>query len=390
MRKMRKALSFALILALVLTSFSFVSASGIPVSAIPTLSDIDGLPGEEQIMAGRQLGYISGFPDGTFRPDEEVTRAQMAVLITGVMGIPESALTGLAARESFNDLGGYGWARGAINFCSDRNIVIGDGYGNFMPGRTVTKNEAMTMILRAIGYTENSEELVGRWPANYVALAQQKDLYADIVGTDVGMTRQNVAIALFNALVVEMVYVDLQGRTWVLNAFGQREWIPACLANTGLNCDVELGMMTPAYYGTSWINITGRIGGVGWIFTTKNTHAHGEGILVAFKMESEFLTGKLDGSRFKADDGTTYAFGNATDVLPTWTIGDDVYQTWGTFWNNDWDLRDDLTNPLPYAATRSSVLFSAGRADGAAAMIKSFVERENGDRITDGKEVTLA
>jgi len=372
MRKMRKALSFALILALVLTSFSFVSASGIPGSAISTLSDIEGLPGAEQITAGQNLGYISGFPDGTFRPDEEVNRAQMAVLIAGIMGIPDSALQGLATRSTFNDLSGFGWAAGAINFAADRNIVLGDGYGNFMPGRTVSKNEAMTMILRAIGYTENSEELVGRWPANYVALATQKDLYSNIVGNDEGMSRQNVAIALYNALVVEMVYVDLQGRTetrWVDRELNT----PAFLANTGLGVTAVRGIITPSLYSLSYINVADRLGAYGWTFTNS------DGELVAFRSLSTFITGFMNSNntRFDGTDGVSYAI-SPTNVDRT-TRSSEIIEG----------------NTLSPSTTVGAVsLWNGGfegfKTDNTVTAIRSMSINGYPGNETDGRQVTLA
>ena len=100
-------------------------------------------------------------------------------MITRALAIPESALAGYTS-TSFNDVSGYGWAVKYLGFCESRGIMIGDGNGNAMPGRTVTVNEAMTMILRAIGYTNNSSVLVGSWPSNYVSLGQTLGLYEDV------------------------------------------------------------------------------------------------------------------------------------------------------------------------------------------------------------------
>jgi hypothetical protein len=53
-----------------------------------------------------------------------------------------------------------------------------------MPGRTITVNEAVTMVARALGYIEISDELVGSWPANYITLGLRLGLYDDIDRAD--------------------------------------------------------------------------------------------------------------------------------------------------------------------------------------------------------------
>ena len=304
MRNMRKALSFALILALVLTSFSFAGATHTGTGATE-LSDIAGLPGAEHIMAGHSLGYIIGFPDGSFRPNELVNRAQFAAFVTRAMGIPDSALLGHTATP-FLDTDGFGWAVPYLAFTHSRGIMLGDGHGNAMPGRTITMNEGMTMLLRAIGYTEGSQELVGTWPANYVALATQHDLYRDIVGTSQHMDRQNAAIAIFNALTVQMVYVDLVGRTdrrWISHEQG----IPANLANTGLNALTHRGVLHLDMTSMPHMNIADRVGAYGWIFADRHT-----GELIAFRQISTFVTGFLNAENTRFTAGGTSFSGNFT------------------------------------------------------------------------------
>ena len=79
-----------------------------------------------------------------------------------------------------------------LTFCESKGIMLGDGNGNAMPGRTITVNEAMTMTLRALGYTNNSSALIGTWPSNYVTLGQTVGLYDD-VATDSTINRESAA-----------------------------------------------------------------------------------------------------------------------------------------------------------------------------------------------------
>ena len=365
MRKMRKALSFVLVLALVLSSFSVVFGAGTTLGNAASLSDVSGLPGEEQINVCQNLGIIEGFPDGTFGPDQLVNRAQFAAMITRAMGIPDTALTGYTV-TTFQDTAGYGWAVPYLAFCQSKNIMIGDGYGNAMPGRTISVNEAMTMILRAIGYTENSEELVGKWPANYVTMAKQQQLYDDLVGNETYMDRQNAAIALYNGLTIQLVYVDLQGRTeqrwtnevWV-DEEGVSHKIAACLANSGLGCTVQDMMVEPGLYGNSLINIANKIGAFGLAFINKDD------LLIAFKQTSTFLTGcTTNTGKFDADDGKTYVFDKYNkNITPA-----------GIFWNAD--IADGI-----------HLVGGMAPADLIDEFTYNSIDDEN---ITDGAEVTLS
>ena len=74
---MKKVLSFVLVLALVLSSFSMAFAS--QSTEIKTLSDIEGNANAEAIQVNYDLGIVTGNPDGTFQPEKAVTRAGNAM-----------------------------------------------------------------------------------------------------------------------------------------------------------------------------------------------------------------------------------------------------------------------------------------------------------------------
>lgn len=241
--KMKKVLSFVLVLTLVLGSFSMVfaaegdsttdgavtapeqtttdSAVTEPAPTEPAktdsslsatqLTDIDGTANEDAIIANCDLGIITGYEDKTFKPDQAVNRAEFAAMITRMLGVPESALAGYS-KTSFNDMSGYGWANSYVGFCEAKGIVNGRGNGAFAPGATITVNEAVTMVLRAAGYTNNSAELVGNWPSNYVTLGKRLGIYDD-VSSDTVINRGNAAQVIYNTLTIKVVAVDADGKT---------------------------------------------------------------------------------------------------------------------------------------------------------------------------------
>lgn len=207
---MKKVLSFVLVLTLVLGSFSMVFAADAKTVG-SQLSDIAGNTNEDAIIANCDLGIITGYTDGTYKPSQAVNRAEFAAMITRMLGVPDSALAGYA-KTSFTDMAGYGWANSYIGFCEAKGIVTGYGNGTFGPGNTITVNEAITMVARAIGYTNNSSELVGSWPSNYVSLGKRLGLYDDVSATNV-IDRASAAQVIYNALTCTVVAVNADGET---------------------------------------------------------------------------------------------------------------------------------------------------------------------------------
>jgi S-layer homology domain. len=316
--KMRKILSFVLVLSLVLGSFSMAFA------ATPStgLSDIAGVANEDAIKVNADLGIITGFPDGTFLPEKSVTRAEFAAMITRALAVPESALAGYTS-TTFKDTAGYGWAVPYLAFAQSKGIMIGDGQGNAMPGRTINVNEAMTMVLRAIGYVNHSAELVGTWPSNYVTVAQNVGLYDDVAAT-LTVDRANAAQIIYNALTVQKVSVNADGETKYLTLSGTTE--AAVLLNTGLNCTYAEELVL--YDNSALINVAPYVGA--WANVYKNSDKE----VVAISPISEFVTGEFDGNgTFTIDKvdytvkqaGTTTlagAFVNAKLMSTTSTIAD--------------------------------------------------------------------
>ncbi|QHI72093.1 S-layer homology domain-containing protein [Aminipila terrae] len=229
---MKKVLSFVLILALVLSSFSMAFAG--QSTEIKSLSDISGNTNQSAIEVAYDLGIVTGNPDGTFQPAKAVTRAEFAAMITRALAVPQSALAGYA-NATFKDTNGYAWAVPYLAFCNSKGIMLGDGAGNAMPGKTITVNEAVTMALRAVGYTANSAELTGVWPSNYVTKAQELKLYDDVAKDATGVDKANAAQIIYNTLSVDKVSVNSDGKTENVKKDGSN----VSLLTSGLNCTEE-------------------------------------------------------------------------------------------------------------------------------------------------------
>ncbi len=302
---MRKVLSLVLILALVLGCFSFVSA------AETNLTDVDGNANEQAITVCYDLGIVTGNPDGTYQPAKAVNRAEFAAMITRALGIPESALASFTT-TSFKDTTGYGWAVPYLAYCNSKGIMLGDGNGNAMPSRTITLNEAVTMVLRAIGYTDNSSQLVGTWPANYVTKAQDLGLYKDVQAAAGGVDKAVAAQVIYNALDIQKVQVASDGTTTQINT-GAPLFNPVTMLTSGLNCAEADD--TILYSTSEVINTTPYVGQYGTVYTEMSDgYYYGNGRIVAFMPKSTELTGKfIANGNFKAD-GVEYTIASTTQA----------------------------------------------------------------------------
>ena len=118
-------------------------------------SDVN--PGDwfyDNVMGAANNGYISGMGDGTFNPKGATTRAQFASMIAKAMGYDDS----LAGETRFKDVPADQWYAGAITYCFDNDIISGYDDGTFQPEKTITRQEAASILKNAFNLTGNSGE----------------------------------------------------------------------------------------------------------------------------------------------------------------------------------------------------------------------------------------
>jgi len=109
------------------------------------LNDIDGHWAEAFIEKLIILGAISGYPDGTFRPDNRITRAEFVSILIKAFEL-QAPRTG----EDFADIAGH-WAAGAIATAAHHDIVKGYGDNLFGPDGYITREQMALMLVKAVG-----------------------------------------------------------------------------------------------------------------------------------------------------------------------------------------------------------------------------------------------
>ena len=182
---MRKVLSLVLVLALVLGSFAFTFAA--------TPSDVVGEDSEDAVNVLMELGVISGYPDGSYKPAGIVTRGEMAKIIICALGLEDYA----AGSSSFSDMAGH-WSDKFVAYAVSLGIINGYPDGTFKPNNTVSYDEAAKMLVASLGYNEAS--LVGSWPVNWVTKAKVLGILDGIKAGSAGANRGDIAVMTYQTL----------------------------------------------------------------------------------------------------------------------------------------------------------------------------------------------
>ena len=193
MRNLKRALSLAL-------AFVMVMSLMIVGTSAKSYTDADKIDNQVAVEILGELGVMIGNDDGSFAPDRDVTRAEMAVLITRILYGNNMNVDQFKGLNTFTDV--PDWAEGFVNLCASLDIIAGRGNGIFDPDATVTTAEAALMLSRALGYFKNNAEFGNDWSLAAMKRATQ----AGIIGGDMvlqanaGLDRDDVAQMTFNTL----------------------------------------------------------------------------------------------------------------------------------------------------------------------------------------------
>ncbi len=187
---MKKMLTLFVAVVMVLTMAT-------PTFAV-TFTDTEGKNCETAVEVLTSLGIVEGKAEGTYEPDSFLTRAEMATIILRAMNMA----AGATGRDIFTDVPASHWAYANIAAAYQLGIINGTSETTFEPDKTVTYEQAVKMVVAALGYTVQAEAM-GGYPSGYLSKAAQLDL---LKGVTVGgeMTRGNMAILVYNALDVEL------------------------------------------------------------------------------------------------------------------------------------------------------------------------------------------
>jgi len=179
-------------------------AGGSPQEIV--VRDIAGHWAEHAVNRAISEGIVSGYPDGTFKPNADVTRAEFSVMLINAL---REETTGSAL--SFADSSEIGdWARSAVSKAVQAGILKGYADGSFRPNAYITRAEMAVMTARALklqggdpaGTVFADETSIPVWAKDSTAALKNAGVIrgtgANVFKPDARTTRAEAAVVLLN------------------------------------------------------------------------------------------------------------------------------------------------------------------------------------------------
>ena len=158
------------------------------------------------VMRAVELGILSGYTDGTFRPMNNITRRDFAIMLAQSLGHDNDE----EATSPFKDVADTDYGVSSIAYLYENEITVGDSNGNFNPDANITRQEAAIMLVKAFEATGTSSDLyaddaqIASWAKSFVYTAKAAGLmkgddHNEFNPTD-RLTRAEAASAMVNAV----------------------------------------------------------------------------------------------------------------------------------------------------------------------------------------------
>ena len=332
------------ILAITIATIVLTFGASLSIYAASNFSDVADTKYESSVSKLTTLNIINGFPDGTFRPNETVTRAQLAKML--VEGLKMKSTS--TVQPNFTDLSSDHWAYSYIKIAVDNKLVVGYPDGSFRPESNVSYAEAMTMILRALNLESKMTDKT--WPSGYMNEATKQGLLNSVTyaNADAAATRGEVSISLYN-MVNKKENDELQAQIEKQKEEEKRE------AEAKKNA-LEYGLVTSVTESKSVYTVKlksdktkyeiASIDGSSKI--SSKTASALEGTVIGYKeddneidIEANYLTTDLDKAKYVTKiSGKTTTFSDKTSITTSDTTLIDKYK-YHTFVEVDADYDED-------------------------------------------------
>jgi hypothetical protein len=211
-KSIKKLLSSFLMISMLLLTFSATFTA-----AAASKSDIKGHWAESQISAWIDLGYIKGYEDGSFKPENSITRAEFIALINRSFGFSEEATI------SFSDVATSNWAYTEVAKAVKAGFVIGNEDGTFGVNKFISRQEVAVIVNRLLGLSNSStpasfidDDKIALWAKDAVDAAVANNI---LNGYSIDnsfkpvnpITRAEAVVTLDRAIAPKVVVYDTPG-----------------------------------------------------------------------------------------------------------------------------------------------------------------------------------
>ncbi|KNY29754.1 S-layer homology domain-containing protein [Pseudobacteroides cellulosolvens] len=148
------------------------------------------------------LKIMQGYGDGDLRLQNKINRSEFVTLIVKMLGYDSDSDLD-TYKLSFKDVSKTNWAYNYIKAAVKNKLAYGTNENKFNPANNITYAEALTVMVRALGY-ENS--LKGQWPQNVIEKASELGIDNNIeLEPNTQITRGEMALIIDNSISIETV-----------------------------------------------------------------------------------------------------------------------------------------------------------------------------------------
>jgi len=172
------------------------------VSAIP-FTDSGEINYSEAVDVLTGIGIIEGFPDGSFRPINNVTRAQAATILARLLlgtNAADALSDGPTGFSDVDGVSGAGFAVKYISYCVSEGIVVGFPDATFHPNDPVTATQFAVMLMRALDIGDPDNYIGPEWDVYAIFFGMENGILDTGVNYKLPANREQTAKYAFNGL----------------------------------------------------------------------------------------------------------------------------------------------------------------------------------------------
>ena len=193
MRNLKRALSLAL--ATVMTMGLMMVGTG------ASYQDVKATDNVEAIEVLQAVGIMTGDENGDFNPDANVTRNEIAVVMSNLLNLDYDYYRGTNPFVDVPD-----WAAPYVAACAAEGVVAGVGSNMYGGSNNVTAAQAALMIMKALGYFQYQADFENDWQIATIRQASYINLFDGInANAETALTRNQIAQLVLNGLKANMV-----------------------------------------------------------------------------------------------------------------------------------------------------------------------------------------
>lgn len=134
-----------------------------------------------------ERGILTGYPDGTFKADQSLTRAEAAIIIARILGLDTENVTD----PGFKDVPKSKFYYGAVAALAEKKIILGYGDGTYGDSKTLTRGEMAIILQRAFDLGGTTElpftDVKGTFFEPYVGTLYANEVTKGISATKFGV-----------------------------------------------------------------------------------------------------------------------------------------------------------------------------------------------------------